>query len=193
MRRWSVVIGTSLMLASRRRMNPCSSNSQFSFPFRPEPLAVAVVPLVLETHGDPVVAERPQLLAQRVVELPVPFRSQEGDDLLAAFDELATVPPHRVDGVHAGGRGPDFACSSAASAASTFCRADASSNGGTGGLVCFVVKGHSMSVRMNILKCMRTIILLSSPTQARPIPHARATIFPLFVPASKALLWGDTI
>jgi len=31
-RRWSLLIATSLMLASRRRINPFSANSQFSLP-----------------------------------------------------------------------------------------------------------------------------------------------------------------
>ena len=35
-------------------------------------LPVGVVPLVLEPDGDPVVGERPQLLAERVVELALP-------------------------------------------------------------------------------------------------------------------------
>src|SRR4051794_139268 len=52
------------------------------------PLAGGVAPLVLEGHGDPVVCEGPQLLAERVVVFLVPLAGQEGHDLLAAGQEL---------------------------------------------------------------------------------------------------------
>ena len=59
------------MLAMRRRINPCGSNSKFSLPSA-VPLAAVVAPLVGETHGDAVVAKRPQLLDQPIVELALP-------------------------------------------------------------------------------------------------------------------------
>ena len=50
----------------------------------------------------------------------------------------------------------------AASAASTFCRAEASSNGGTGGRIGLVMRGGSKGYENVCSQCMRTIILLSS-------------------------------
>src|SRR5262249_47078877 len=67
------------------------------------PLAARVVALVLEAHGDPVAGERPQALAQRVVELALPLGGEKGDDRLATGDELVAVAPHGVDRVGAGG------------------------------------------------------------------------------------------
>ena len=49
-----------------------------------EPVAVVVVLLVGEAHGDAVVSARPQLLDQAVVELLRPFAPQERPHLLAA-------------------------------------------------------------------------------------------------------------
>src|SRR3954462_10593509 len=60
------------------------------------PLPRRVATLVLEAHGDPVAAERPQVLAQRVVELALPLAGEERDDRLAAGEELVTVAPLRV-------------------------------------------------------------------------------------------------
>src|SRR3954469_24519141 len=56
------------------------------------PLPRGVVALVREAHRDPVAVERPQVLAQPVVELALtPLALQEGDDLLASVEELAAV------------------------------------------------------------------------------------------------------
>src|SRR6202012_2974874 len=63
------------------------------------PLAVAVMAFVLEPDGDAVGLERPQFLAQGVVQLPFPLGGQELNDLLAPGDEAVAVPPHRVLGV----------------------------------------------------------------------------------------------
>ena len=57
--------------------------------------------LVLEAHRDPVAVERPEVLAQRVVELALPLAREELDDLGAAVDELVAVAPQRVLGVGA--------------------------------------------------------------------------------------------
>ena len=91
------------------------------------------MPLVLEAHGDAVVAEGPQVLAQHVVELALPLARQERDDLVAAARGTrrgcATASPRCTPARPAPGRG----CSTPSSAACTFWRADASSNGGSGG------------------------------------------------------------
>src|SRR4051794_13190461 len=42
------------------------------------PAAVRVVPFVLEAYGDAVAGERPEILAQDVVELPLPLANEEG-------------------------------------------------------------------------------------------------------------------
>src|SRR5262245_33835555 len=52
------------------------------------PLPGVIMPLVLEAHGDPIIGEGPQALAQNVVELALPFASQERDDLVAPADEF---------------------------------------------------------------------------------------------------------
>src|SRR4029079_9507833 len=44
---------------------------------RPPPATGGVVPLVLEAHGDAVAGERPEILAQHVVELLLPLAHQE--------------------------------------------------------------------------------------------------------------------
>src|SRR6516164_4063403 len=61
-----------------------------------EPLVGRVVALVLESYRDPVAAERPQVLAQGVVEFAGPFPAQEFDDLGPAGDEFTPVTPDRV-------------------------------------------------------------------------------------------------
>src|SRR3954468_10607600 len=66
----------------------------------PRPRRVAT--LVLEAHGDPVAAERPQVLAQRVVELALPLARQELDDRGAAGEELVAVAPLRILAVGGG-------------------------------------------------------------------------------------------
>src|SRR4051794_39561244 len=66
------------------------------------PLAGGVTTLVLEAHGDPVVRERPQILAKRIVELALPLAAQELDDPGATRQPLLAVAQPRVLGV---GRG----------------------------------------------------------------------------------------
>src|SRR4051794_11013277 len=66
------------------------------------PLAGGVTTLVVEAHGDPVVRERPQVLAQRIVDLALPLAAQELDDLGPTRRPLLAVAPPRVLGV---GRG----------------------------------------------------------------------------------------
>src|SRR5579875_2506445 len=64
-----------------------------------EPLAVAVMALVLEADVDPVLPEAPQALAQHVIELALPFGGEELDYLRTAGDELVAVAPDRVLGI----------------------------------------------------------------------------------------------
>jgi hypothetical protein len=68
----------------------------------PEPVPGVVVVLVDEADRDPVLAEGPELLDEPVVDLPGPLATEEGDDLLAALEELGAVPPPAVRGVGAG-------------------------------------------------------------------------------------------
>ena len=58
-------IGRSLMLASRRRIRPSSSNSQFSLPYERNQLPRVVVPLVGEADGDPVIVNAHSSLISR--------------------------------------------------------------------------------------------------------------------------------
>jgi hypothetical protein len=67
-----------------------------------EPLAGRVVAFVLEAHRDPVPGERPEALAEGVVELSFPLGGEERDDLVASGDEGVAVAPDGVGGVGAG-------------------------------------------------------------------------------------------
>src|SRR6185369_3064866 len=49
-----------------------------------------------ETHRDPVVAKRPDLLDQAVVELLRPFAGQECLDRVAALEEFGAIAPAAV-------------------------------------------------------------------------------------------------
>src|SRR5580704_19335734 len=60
------------------------------------PMAIRVVRLVLEPDRDPVLAERPQVLAQGVVELAVPVGGEELDDRGPAGEEGVAVAPGRA-------------------------------------------------------------------------------------------------
>ena len=64
-----------------------------------EPVAAVVVPFVGEAHRDAVVAKRPDLLDQPVVELALPLARQEGDDGVAALEEFRAVAPAAVERV----------------------------------------------------------------------------------------------
>src|SRR5262245_45810007 len=64
-----------------------------------EPAAAVVMPLIGEAHGNAVVAESPQFLDQAIIELAVPLARQEGNDLIAAAQELRAVPPVAVLGI----------------------------------------------------------------------------------------------
>src|SRR6516225_1739391 len=68
----------------------------------PPPLPRCVVGLVLEADGDAVLRERPEVLAQRVIEFALPFLGQELDDLVPSGDEAVAVAPHRIDGIGGG-------------------------------------------------------------------------------------------
>src|SRR3978361_649281 len=48
-----------------------------------EVLTTVVAPFVRKTHRDAIAVKGPQLLDEPIVELPGPFASQEGNDLLA--------------------------------------------------------------------------------------------------------------
>lgn len=61
----------------------------------PQPV-VRITELVPELDCNLVVSESEQLLAKAIVCLPLPFGSQEGYDLVAAFDEGGAVAPDAV-------------------------------------------------------------------------------------------------
>src|SRR6266576_5946381 len=65
------------------------------------PPALRVMGLILEPDRDPVTAERPQVLAQGVVELAVPLGREELDDRGPPGEEGVAVAPGRVHGVSA--------------------------------------------------------------------------------------------
>src|SRR5262245_10399824 len=74
-------------------------------PIGAEPVAGIVVKLICKAYGYPIVGERPQLLDQAVVELPVPLACEKGDYGLTAVDELRSVSPVAIDCV---GQGDTF-------------------------------------------------------------------------------------
>src|SRR5215467_5595668 len=61
------------------------------------PVAAVVVPFVREAYGETILAERPDLLDQPVVELAVPLAREKGLDRLAPLEELGAVAPAAVD------------------------------------------------------------------------------------------------
>src|SRR5947207_3043411 len=60
------------------------------------------MPFVLEPDGNPVPIERPEILAEDVVELVAPLAREERNDLVTPADELIPVPPDGVRRVRAG-------------------------------------------------------------------------------------------
>ena len=53
-------------------------------------LAGIVVPFVFKAHGDAIVAKRPQLFLQAIVQFFVPFAPQKFDDLSALAARIPT-------------------------------------------------------------------------------------------------------
>jgi len=88
--------GRSLMLAMRRRINPCSSNSS-SHCHRSEPMAGVVVPLVGKPHGDSVPLAGPKLFDQTVIQLFIPLTNQELHDGVSTGEKLGTIT-HTLSG-----------------------------------------------------------------------------------------------
>src|SRR5258706_16269948 len=72
-----------------------------------EPVSAVVVRLVGEAHGDAVAMERPDLLDQAIVELPVPLARQERLDGLAPLQELGAISPAAVEGIGGRNKGRD--------------------------------------------------------------------------------------
>src|SRR5262245_35202631 len=62
-----------------------------------EPIAAVVVPFIGKAHGNAVVAKRPELLDQPVVELTAPLTLEKSFDRLATLEELGAVSPAAVD------------------------------------------------------------------------------------------------
>src|ERR1700760_4263424 len=64
-----------------------------------EPVAAVVVPFVSETHGDAVVAKRPDFLDETVVEFALPFARQERHDCFAPLEDIGAIAPATVLGI----------------------------------------------------------------------------------------------
>ena len=94
--------------SEHRRCSPRGDASPLSVEFplfvavTAPPLAGGVAALVLKTHGDPILGERPEVLPQRVIEFAVPFAAEELDDLTTPVHELVAIPPSRVLRVRGG-------------------------------------------------------------------------------------------
>src|SRR5580700_5405291 len=63
------------------------------------PLALEVVPLVLEAHGNSISRKAPELLHQAVVQFVLPLTFQERFDRIAAAKEFRSIPPLGTLGV----------------------------------------------------------------------------------------------
>src|SRR5947209_11624602 len=61
-----------------------------------KPGAGIVVPFICKAHGYPVVAKRPNLLDQPIVQLTIPFAREKCLDRLAATNELGAVAPEAI-------------------------------------------------------------------------------------------------
>ena len=63
------------------------------------PLPGIVMPFILETHGDAIVAKGPKLLLQPIIQFLVPLAAQEFDDLGSTIEEFGTIAPFGIFGV----------------------------------------------------------------------------------------------
>src|SRR5581483_2731130 len=63
------------------------------------PLARCVVPFILEAHRDAVAVEGPEVLDQAIVQFPLPFAGEEGDNGGASLEKFRAVAPAAVLGV----------------------------------------------------------------------------------------------
>ena len=59
-----------------------------------KPIVAVVVPLISEAHA--VFAKSPNLFDQSIIELAVPFASEERDDCLTTYNKLRAISPHAV-------------------------------------------------------------------------------------------------
>ena len=64
-----------------------------------KPLTFAVVPFVLKTNSDAVVAAGPDFFDQFVIKLLRPFAFEERQDFLSAMNKFTAVSPHAVFGI----------------------------------------------------------------------------------------------
>ena len=61
-----------------------------------EPVAGIVTVLICKTDCDAVAGESPELFDKPVVQLPIPFASQESNNLFASRNEVRTISPSGV-------------------------------------------------------------------------------------------------
>src|SRR5215470_20369848 len=64
-----------------------------------KPVTGIIVPFIGKAHGDPIVAECPHFLNQPIIELAIPFASEERLDFLAPMNEFGSVSPNAVGGI----------------------------------------------------------------------------------------------
>src|SRR5262249_23249483 len=61
-----------------------------------KPIAAIIVPFVGEANRDSVLAKRPNLLDQAVIELTIPLARQKSFDFRSTLDELGAITPTTV-------------------------------------------------------------------------------------------------
>src|SRR3984893_18216286 len=97
-----------------------------------KPVAAIVVPLICKAHGYPVVAKRPDLFDQPILQLASPLAYEECFDGLSATNELGAVAPDAIQRIGKSYFGR-IARVPASSARRAFCVAVSAVNGGSGG------------------------------------------------------------
>src|SRR5690348_2909942 len=65
-------------------------------PIGTKPIAGIVMPLVGESHGDPILAKGPHFLDQPIVQLPGPLSFEKCHDRRPAREELGAISPDAV-------------------------------------------------------------------------------------------------
>ena len=119
--------------------------------------------LVLEADRDAVAVEGPQVLAQRVVQLALPLRGEERDDLGAPGDEARRGCARRSPRCRRARRAAGSRVFQASSAAWTFWAAVSRVKGGRGGRAGVVLRGRRLGTgRTCVLRLplsRRTIVL----------------------------------
>src|SRR5262245_52811615 len=64
-----------------------------------KPVTGIIVPFIGKAHGDPIVAECPHFLNQPIIELAIPFESEERLDFPGLMHVLGSVSPKAIGGI----------------------------------------------------------------------------------------------